>query len=170
MLAVFWTAIAASILIKGPLILMVVGLAALALSVFERSARWLLALRPLPGLLWLLLIVLPWFIAIYMRVGREFLVASVGEDMLAKVANSQEAHGAPPGLYLVLFFVTFFPASILAGLAAPAIWAVRKRAGGEISPGLAGAVLDRVRTGRDQAAALRAAALSRHRHSHRGSG
>ena len=126
MLAVFWTAIAASILIKGPLILMVVGLAALALSVFERSARWLLALRPLPGLLWLLLIVLPWFIAIYMRVGREFLVASVGEDMLAKVANSQEAHGAPPGLYLVLFFVTFFPASILAGLAAPAIWAVRK--------------------------------------------
>ena len=126
LLAVFWTAIAVSILIKGPLILMVVGLAALALSVFERSARWLLALRPLPGLLWLLLIVLPWFIAIYMRVGREFLVASVGEDMLAKVANSQEAHGAPPGLYLVLFFATFFPASILAGLAAPAIWAVRK--------------------------------------------
>jgi 4-amino-4-deoxy-L-arabinose transferase-like glycosyltransferase len=72
------------------------------------------------------LIVLPWFIAIYMRVGREFLVASVGEDMLAKVANSQEAHGAPPGLYLILFFATFFPASILAGLAAPAIWAVRK--------------------------------------------
>src|SRR3984885_11453211 len=39
LLAVFWTAIAVSILIKGPLILMVVGLAALALSVFERSAR-----------------------------------------------------------------------------------------------------------------------------------
>jgi 4-amino-4-deoxy-L-arabinose transferase-like glycosyltransferase len=125
-LAVFWTALAVSILIKGPLILMVVGLAALSLSVLDRSARWLLALRPLPGLMWLLLIVLPWFIAIYMRVGREFLVASVGEDMLAKVANSQEAHGAPPGLYLVLFFATFFPASILAGLAAPAVWAVRK--------------------------------------------
>ena len=128
MLAVFWTAIAVSILIKGPLIVMVVGLAALTLSVLDRSARWLLALRPLPGLVWLLLIVLPWFIAIYMRVGREFLVASVGEDMLAKVANSQEAHGAPPGLYLVLFFATFFPASILAGLAAPAVWAVRKEA------------------------------------------
>jgi 4-amino-4-deoxy-L-arabinose transferase-like glycosyltransferase len=125
-LAIFWTAIAVSILIKGPLILMVVGLAALTLSVLDRSARWLLALRPLPGLLWLLLIVLPWFIAIYMRVGSEFLVASVGEDMLAKVGNSQEAHGAPPGLYIILFFATFFPASILSGLAAPAIWAVRK--------------------------------------------
>ncbi len=126
LLAVFWTALAVSILIKGPLILMVVGLAALALSALDRSARWLLTLRPLTGPVWLLLIVLPWFIAIYMRVGREFLVASVGEDMLAKVANSQEAHGAPPGLYFVLFFATFFPASILAGLAAPAVWAVRK--------------------------------------------
>jgi|SRR5271169_355519 len=126
LLATFWTALAVSILVKGPLILMVVGLAAATLSVLDRSARWLLALRPLPGLLWLLLIVLPWFIAIYLRVGSEFLVASVGEDMFAKVANAKEAHGAPPGFYVVLFFATFFPASILAGLAAPAVWAVRK--------------------------------------------
>src|SRR5271168_1211615 len=45
--AVFWTALGGGILIKGPLILMVVGLAALALSIMERSGRWLLALRPL---------------------------------------------------------------------------------------------------------------------------
>ena len=127
LLAIFWTAVAVSILVKGPLILMVVGLAAATLSILDRSARWLLALRPLAGLLWLLLIVLPWFIAIYARVGTQFLVASVGEDMLAKVANAKEAHGAPPGLYVILFFVTFFPASMLAGLAAPAVWAVRKQ-------------------------------------------
>jgi 4-amino-4-deoxy-L-arabinose transferase-like glycosyltransferase len=127
-LAVFWTALAFGILIKGPLILMVVGLAAAALSILDRSARWLLALRPLPGIAWLCLLVLPWFIAIYARVGSEFLVASVGEDMLAKVANSREAHGAPPGTYVLLFFATFFPASILAGLAVPAVWAVRREA------------------------------------------
>jgi len=126
LLAVFWTALAVSILVKGPLILMVVGLAAASLCVLDRSARWLLALRPLPGIAWLLLLVLPWFIAIYLRVGSQFLVGSVGGDMLAKVANSQETHGAPPGLYLVLFFATFFPASMLAGLAAPAVWAVRR--------------------------------------------
>jgi 4-amino-4-deoxy-L-arabinose transferase-like glycosyltransferase len=125
-LAIFWTALAVGILIKGPMILMVVGLAAAALVVLDRSARWLLALRPLPGLLWLFLLVLPWFIAIYARVGTQFLIGSVGEDMLAKVASPQETHGAPPGLYLILFFVTFFPASILAGLAAPAVWAVRR--------------------------------------------
>jgi 4-amino-4-deoxy-L-arabinose transferase-like glycosyltransferase len=127
-LAIFWTAIAVGILIKGPLILMVVGLAAATLAVLDRSARWLLALRPVPGLLWLLVLVLPWFIAIYARVGTQFLIGSVGEDMLAKVASPQETHGAPPGLYLILFFVTFFPASILAGLAVPAVWAVRREA------------------------------------------
>jgi 4-amino-4-deoxy-L-arabinose transferase-like glycosyltransferase len=126
LLALFWTALAVGILIKGPLDLMVVGLAAATLCILDRSARWLLALRPLPGLVWLFVLVLPWFIAIYLRVGREFLVASVGEDMLAKVASSQETHGAPPGLYLLLFFATFFPASMLAGLAAPAAWAVRR--------------------------------------------
>jgi 4-amino-4-deoxy-L-arabinose transferase-like glycosyltransferase len=124
--AIFWTALAVGILIKGPMILMVVGLAAATLIVLDRSARWLLALRPIPGLLWLLLLVLPWFIAIYARVGSQFLIGSVGEDMLAKVASPQETHGAPPGLYLILFFITFFPASILAGLAAPAVWAVRR--------------------------------------------
>src|SRR5277367_6529630 len=96
LLAVFWTALAVSILVKGPLILMVVGLAAASLCILDRSARWLLALRPLPGIAWLLVLALPWFIAIYMRVGSQFLVGSVGGDMLSKVANSQETHGAPP--------------------------------------------------------------------------
>ena len=56
----------------------------------------------------------------------QFLFTAVGHDMLGKVAGGQETHGAPPGLYLVLFFATFFPASMLAGLATPAIWAVRR--------------------------------------------
>jgi 4-amino-4-deoxy-L-arabinose transferase-like glycosyltransferase len=124
--AIFWTALAVGILIKGPVNLMVVGLTALTLSIFERSGRWLLALRPLAGVAWLFLIVLPWFVAIYLRVGTAFFVDALGHDMLGKVASAQEAHGAPPGLYFVLFFATFYPGSILAGLAAPAVWRVRR--------------------------------------------
>jgi 4-amino-4-deoxy-L-arabinose transferase-like glycosyltransferase len=127
MVAIFWTALAVGVLIKGPLILMFVALTAGALSIFDRSARWLAALRPLPGIVWLLLIVLPWFIAIFLRVGSTFLIDSVGHDMLAKVASAKETHGAPPGLYFLLFFATFFPASMLAGMAAPAVWAVRRQ-------------------------------------------
>lgn len=124
--AVFWTALAGGILLKGPVILMVVALAAVTLAIVDRSARWLGALHPLPGIAWLALLVLPWFVAIYARTGGAFLASSAGHDMLAKVVMSQEAHGAPPGLYFVLFFVTFFPGSVLAGLAAPAVWAVRR--------------------------------------------
>jgi 4-amino-4-deoxy-L-arabinose transferase-like glycosyltransferase len=124
--AIFWTALAVGILIKGPVNLMVVGLAALTVSIFERSGRWLLALRPLAGIAWLFVIVLPWFIAIYARVGTAFFASALGHDMLAKVASAQEAHGAPPGLYFLLFFATFYPGSILAGLAAPAVWRVRR--------------------------------------------
>jgi len=124
--ALLWTAIAVGVLLKGPLILMFVGLAAAALSVLDRSFRWLGALRPLGGSAWMLLLVLPWFAAILAKSGGEFFRDSVGQDMLAKVFSSQEAHGAPPGFYLVLFWVTFWPGSVLAGLAAPKVWEARR--------------------------------------------
>jgi len=124
--ALFWSALAIGILIKGPVNVMIVGFPALVLSIFERSPRWLLALRPLAGIGWLFLVVLPWFVAIYARVGSAFLAGALGHDMLGKVVGAQESHGAPPGLYFLLFFATFYPGSILAGLATPAVWAVRR--------------------------------------------
>jgi 4-amino-4-deoxy-L-arabinose transferase-like glycosyltransferase len=118
----FWSALAAGILLKGPLILMFAGLCAIALIVIDRNARWLWDLRPVPGILWMLAIVAPWFVAIVLRAGNAFFADSVGGDMLGKVASAQESHGAPPGYFLVLFFVTFWPASLLSGLAVPSIW------------------------------------------------
>src|SRR5258707_6722579 len=47
--AIFWSALAAGVLLKGPLIIMVVGVAALVLVVIDRQAGWLLALKPLIG-------------------------------------------------------------------------------------------------------------------------
>ena len=123
---IFWTALAISTLVKGPLIFMIVGLTVVALAITDRTMpRWLWRLKPLPGVVWLTVLVLPWFIAIIARSGTNFFTESVGNDMLAKVGTGQESHGLPPGFYLVLFWVTFFPGSILAGLAAPAIWKVR---------------------------------------------
>jgi 4-amino-4-deoxy-L-arabinose transferase-like glycosyltransferase len=119
--AIFWTAVAIGVLIKGLPILMVVGLTAVTVSIFGRSVRWLFGLRPLFGIPWAALLVLPWVVAISMRTGSAFLLDSVGHDTLGKILNSQQGHGAPPGFYFVLFFLTFFPASMLAGLAVPAI-------------------------------------------------
>jgi 4-amino-4-deoxy-L-arabinose transferase-like glycosyltransferase len=126
LLVVFWTALAAGVLLKGPVIVMIVALTATTLSIIDRSVRWLKAIRPLYGGAWLVVLALPWFIAIYMRTGDAFLRDSVIHDALGKIANVQESHSAPPGYYLVLFFATFFPGSVLAGLAAPAVWARRR--------------------------------------------
>jgi 4-amino-4-deoxy-L-arabinose transferase-like glycosyltransferase len=129
--AILWTALAGGVLLKGPLILMFVVLAALTLSIADRSGRWLWQLRPLAGLAWLIVLVLPWFLAIVAKSGDSFFVQAIGQDMLAKVASGQEAHGAPPGLYFLLFWVTFWPGSVLAGLAAPMVWNARREPGAQ---------------------------------------
>ena len=123
--AVFWTAMAVGILLKGPLILLFVLLTIGTLAIFDRSAAWLWRLRPGPGLPWVLLLALPWFAAIWMKSGDTFFSTSIGGDMLSKL-GAQESHGAPPGMYLLLFWVTFWPGAPLAGLAAPAIWRARR--------------------------------------------
>jgi 4-amino-4-deoxy-L-arabinose transferase-like glycosyltransferase len=127
--AILWTALAGGVLLKGPLILMFVGLTALTLSIADRSGRWIWRLRPLAGLAWLIVLVLPWFIAIVAKSGDSFFVQAIGEDMLAKITSGQEAHGAPPGFYFVLFWVTFWPGAVLAGLATPMVWKARHEPG-----------------------------------------
>src|SRR6185437_8112819 len=88
--AIFWTALAAGILIKGPGIVMFVAITVLALAAIDRSARWLAGLRPIPGVLWLSVLVLPWFLAIASRSGSSFYTESVGHDLLRKLISVQE--------------------------------------------------------------------------------
>src|SRR6202163_1633425 len=67
---------------------------------------------------------------IFWRAGAAFFANSIGGDMLSKLA-AQESHGAPPGLYLLLFWVTFWPGAPLAGMAAPAVWRARREPGAQ---------------------------------------
>ncbi|WP_409188870.1 ArnT family glycosyltransferase [Bradyrhizobium sp. RDM4] len=128
--AIFWTALAVGILIKGPLILMFAGLTIVVLAIQDRDASWLWRLRPVWGLMWMLMLVLPWFIAIFWRAGDAFFADSVGGDMLSKI-GAQESHGAPPGVYLALFWITFWPGAPLAAMAAPAVWRARREPGAQ---------------------------------------
>ena len=157
---ILWTALAAGILLKGPLILMVVGLAAVALAIADRSARWLLRLRPLVGVLWMLLLVLPWFVAIMARAGDSFLQESVGQDLLG-----EDLQGAGNPRRAARLLSAAVLADVLAGRAArrdrgAGGVAAAPRAADALPARLARAELDRVRAGGHQAAALRAAALS----------
>lgn len=126
---VFWAAFAIGVLIKGPMILLFTGLGALVLCVRERSARWLLPLRPALGALFTLAVVAPWFLAIAVKSGGAFYTAAVGDDLLGKVTTGQQNHWGPPGYYFVAFFATFWPGAALAAIAAPFVWAHRREDG-----------------------------------------
>lgn len=109
----FWAALAAGILLKGPIAPMIAGLTAAGLVLVARDARWLLRLRPFSGLALLLALTLPWAVAAWVATEGGFFGAAVGGDLLPKLVGGQERHGAPPGYYLLLLPVTFFPASLL---------------------------------------------------------
>jgi 4-amino-4-deoxy-L-arabinose transferase-like glycosyltransferase len=127
--SLFWIAIGVGVLIKGPIVLMVVGLAALVLAFAERGFGWLSPLRPWPGILIALAIALPWLVAITISTHGAFITQSLGNDMVAKLAGSKESHGAPPGAYLAMFPVTFWPGSLFALLALPWAWRNRRDRG-----------------------------------------
>jgi 4-amino-4-deoxy-L-arabinose transferase-like glycosyltransferase len=122
----FWLAVSLGILVKGPMIVLFAGLAALVLSIRERSGRWLLALRPGFGLVLTAILVAPWFVAIVAKSGGAFFQASVGHDLVGKVGAAQVQHWAPPGTYLLVFFGTFWPGAILASIAVPFAWINRR--------------------------------------------
>jgi 4-amino-4-deoxy-L-arabinose transferase-like glycosyltransferase len=121
----FWAAQGAGLLIKGPITPLVSLLTAGALSLADREARWLGGLRPLWGVPVMLAIAVPWFVAINSATGGAFANEAVGHDLLGKLVGAQEAHGAPPGAYLLLLALTFWPGSLLLGPAF--VWAWRQR-------------------------------------------
>ncbi len=125
--ALFWTALGLGILVKGPIIVMVSGLTAAALALWDRRARWLGRLRAWPYALLTILVAAPWGVAILLQSKGAFLAESLGHDLMGKVAGAQEAHGAPPGFFAVSFWATFWPFSLLAGLAIPWVWRHRGR-------------------------------------------
>ena len=127
--AIFWTALAAGILIKGPLIVMFVGLTVMALAVFDRSVRWLRRSA---------------------RSGRDLALPSgaavvprhrqpVRLELLRRIGRprSDAARSSAPRrrmarrrvIYFALFWVTFWPGATLAAMAVPSIWAARREKG-----------------------------------------
>lgn len=125
--ALFWVALGAGILIKGPVAPVITGLTVAALLVFDRNRDWLARAHPAWGIPLLLTIVLPWLIAIGVISDWEFYRLSLGEDFAEKVKQAKESHWGPPGSYFIAFWWTFWPASLIATGGA-AIWLWRKRA------------------------------------------
>lgn len=123
--ALFWVALGAGILLKGPVILMIAGLTALALVIADRNAAWLLPLRAAWGVPLMLLITAPWFIAIGIATEGKFFRDSLGGDLGGKLIGGAEQHWGPPGAHLLVSPMMLFPATIAVFLALPGAWRQR---------------------------------------------
>lgn len=108
----FWIAQGAGILIKGPIVPAVSALTVAVVVFFDKDRKWLRELRAGPGILVAILVAAPWLGLITWRSGAEFWQESLGRDFLAKVGSGQESHGFPPGYYVLLFSLTFWPFAV----------------------------------------------------------
>ena len=121
----FWLGLGLSILIKGPIGLVVVVPAMIALSVWDRDARWLRRLGWGWGLPLVALIVGPWAIAITIATDGGFWTEAIGGDLAPKIAGGDEGHGVFPGFYLLIAPLLFFPATLLLPAALSTGWSRR---------------------------------------------
>lgn len=121
----FWLGLGFGILIKGPIIVLVVGATIAALGIADRELRWLQKLRAGLGIPLTLIVVLPWMIAVSGNTQGSFIADSLRQDLLPKLIGAQESHGAPPGTYIAAMLLTAWPWSVLAPLAIVAAWRQR---------------------------------------------
>ena len=124
----FWAAIAVSILIKGPIVPVIAFFAIAGIALKSEWRSRLIAIRPFVGLGLVLVLVAPWLIAIWQVSDGAFFQESLGRDMGAKIASGQEKHWGPPGLYIALVWLTFWPWAALLPLAAGWVWRERRAA------------------------------------------
>jgi 4-amino-4-deoxy-L-arabinose transferase-like glycosyltransferase len=121
----FWAALGLSILIKGPIGLLVIAPAVLALCLWDRDGRWVRRLGWGWGLPMVALIVGPWALAVTIATDGAFWREAILGDLAPKVAGGHESHGAPPGVHLLLLPLLIFPAALLLPAALSTAWSRR---------------------------------------------
>lgn len=108
-----WLAVTAGALTKGPIAPLVAGLTALALAALGGGRAWLRYLRPISGLGLVLLLTLPWFVAVAAELGWQRIAWTVLAETVLRGVTAREGHGGFPGYYLVLLPLIFWPGSLV---------------------------------------------------------
>lgn len=118
----FWLGLGLSILVKGPIGLIVIAPAMIALSIWDRDVNWLKRLGWGWGVPLVALIVGPWAIAITIATDGGFWREAIVGDLAPKVVGGHEGHGVAPGLYLLIAPLLIFPATLLLPAALSTGW------------------------------------------------
>ncbi len=126
---VFWLALAAATLVKGPIAPLVIGLTLAGLLTFDRRPGWLRDLNSLWGLILFAAVVGPWAGAVTVATDGIFWTTALAGDLAPKLAGGQESHGAPPGYHTLLAPLLMFPMTLLLPAAAVVAWRRRREPG-----------------------------------------
>jgi 4-amino-4-deoxy-L-arabinose transferase-like glycosyltransferase len=121
-----WGAVGLGILTKGPVAPMVVGVTAAALKLFG-GCKW--PWRPvgvIVGFVFLLLLVMPWGVAVQLATHGEFLRVAVGHHVVERSTQAFEGHKGPIWYYLAALPVSFFPWGFLGYGVLWELWRRRK--------------------------------------------
>ncbi len=121
----FWLAMSAGIVLKGtsPLVGL---LTVLALVLIDKSTAMIKQIRPLTGIV-LVAISSVWLLFLNHAAQSNYLWQMIQKDLLPKLSGSDQGHGMPPGYYLLLITLTFWPASLFLWHALRWGWLNRRR-------------------------------------------
>lgn len=118
----FWVGLGLSVLVKGPIGLLVVVPALIMLCLWDRQWAWLKRLGWGWGLPLLILIVGPWAIAVTIATDGGFWREAIGNDLGNKVTGADESHGGFIGMYTVISPLLLFPATLMLPAALSTGW------------------------------------------------
>jgi 4-amino-4-deoxy-L-arabinose transferase-like glycosyltransferase len=124
--AVFWGLLALATLTKGPVGPALVASASLLAWWWGWPAVTWKRLYWRRGLVGFALLTAPWFIALTIASGGDFLRFAVSKQLVHRLASDMEAHGGFPGYYPIIGTLAFYPWSALFPAAAVGAWLRRR--------------------------------------------
>lgn len=124
-----WSGLAVAALIKGPVGLLTVIMAALALWAWDRKGAWLKDLGWGWGLILFAGVVLPWAMMITVATDGAFWGTAIAGDLAPKMVGGQEGHSGPFGYHAMLSPLLVYPATLLLPAALALAWKGRAEPG-----------------------------------------
>ncbi len=123
----FWGALAASLLVKGPVALLIAGLTLAALAVWDRKAAWMLRLGWAWGLIMLAAALGPWLAAVTVATDGDYWRGALSD--LWRGMGGDGRHLGWPGVHLLSLPLLFFPGALLLVAALITAWRRRQETG-----------------------------------------
>jgi len=122
----FWSCLSLATLTKGPVGAALIASSSLLAWWWGWPASAWKRLHWRVGLAGFVLLTLPWYLAISISSGGEFIRFAVGRQIVHRVASDMEAHGGFPGYYPLVSALVFYPWSALIPAALAGAWLRRK--------------------------------------------